>query len=92
MKDMPYTMLDDRRDRMNELVLGRFLEKHPDCDPVRQEYKRAKANVAWARKQRKKHVTGRAQCPNRHKDQTHFAIQDGIGPTYRCLYCYADMS
>lgn len=88
----PYTLTKEHADRMNVVVLGRFLEKHPDCDIVRQEHDSAKRQVDLLQKRRKKHVTGRQQCPDRNKGQTHFAIQDSIGPTYRCLYCLADMS
>ena len=92
MIDVPYTLVQEQADRINVVVLGRFLEKHPDCAPVRQEYDRCKANVDWRTKQREKHVLGTKQCPYQRKGKTHFAVQDSCAPTYRCLYCCADMS
>ena len=87
----PYTETQAHADRLNVVVLGRFLEKHPRCQPVRQGYNAAKARLEWAQEQRKKHVFGTEPCPERSNGQTHFAIQDSIGPTYSCFYCCADM-
>lgn len=92
MADKPYTLCDEQADRLNVTVLGRFLQKHPDCEPVKVEYKAAKARIDWVDKQWKKHVRGTSQCSERHKGQTHFAVQTSVIPTYRCLYCCADMT
>jgi hypothetical protein len=91
-KGEPYTLTQEQADYTNVSVLGKFLEKYPDCEPVKAEYKAAKARIDHSRKRRKVHVLGTKQCPNRHKGQTHFAIQDSVSPTYHCLYCCANMS
>jgi hypothetical protein len=88
----PYTLLEEYHDRLNVTVLGRFLEKFPNTAVVRQEYDQSKDTIAWVQKQRKKNVRGTSQCPRRDKGQTHFAVQDSTSPSYRCLYCCADMS